>query len=189
MYIDAFTQFPELETERLLLRKHVPQDASYMAEYADDSEIARFYDGWIPAGHELDFMKGWDEGYTHQAFIRWCIALKPDDCCIGGVYLFLPYGDDVAGRRMDIGFELSPTYRNQGYVSEAIRRVTQYGFESMGLSRVQAQIIPENKASIRACEKAGFVYEGTLRNYCHYHTPPRLQTMVMMSCIPSDIGL
>lgn len=189
-YQDAFL-IPDLETNRLILRKHKEEDAKYLEEYTDDPEIKKFYDGWIPHGQELSIIKAWyADGFEEHGFFRWCIALKEDDRCIGGIYLFLPYGDDKAGRRMDIGYELSPTYRNKGYISEAIRRIAQYGFQSMGLKRIQSQIIPENIASIRACEKAGFIKEGILRNFCHYQVNGQcLRTMVMMSCIPSDIGL
>jgi [ribosomal protein S5]-alanine N-acetyltransferase len=189
MYNEAFTTFPNLETDRLYLRRHQQEDAKYIEEYLDDPEIEKFYDGFVPSGHVSEVIDAWcGEAYASKTFIRWCIARKEDNRCIGGIYLFLPYGDDIAGRRMDIGYELSSTYRNKGYVSEAIKRITQYGFENMGLKRVQAQIIPENIASIRACEKAGFQYEGLLRNFCHFQQNGQcLRSMVMMSCIPSDI--
>lgn len=188
MYQDAFSSFPVLETERLILRKLSEDDADAMHEYLQDLVLLRFTD--YPSHFEiLDAIKIWNnEAYNSQGMIRWCIALKESDSCIGNIYLFDPQGDDVSGRRMDIGYEISSKYRNQGYAAEAIKRVTLFGFEQMGLKRVQAQVMPENIASIKACKKSGFKNEGTLRNYCHYGFNNILRTMVMMACIPSDLN-
>lgn len=187
MYIDAFTSFPVLETERLILREHRESDVEGLSEYENDPDLLRFTDAFPPVSELSNAIYIWThEAYQSKKFIRWCTALKENDRCIGGVFLFLPYGDDTSGRRMDIAYDISPRYRNKGYASEAIRKVVTYGFEKMALKRIQAQIMPENTASIRAVEKCGFVHEGTLRNYCHYTQSNELKTMVMMACVPKD---
>jgi len=134
-------------------------------------------------------LKVWNnEAYNPQGMIRWCIALKENDRCIGNIYLFDPQGDEISDRRMDIGYEISTKYRNDGYATEVIKKVAGFGFEQMGLKRVQAQIVPENIASIKACEKSGFKNKCTLRNYCHYQFSNMMKTMVMMSYIPLDLN-
>jgi Acetyltransferases, including N-acetylases of ribosomal proteins len=90
---------------------------------------------------------------------------------------------------MDMGYEISTQYRNNGYATEAIKKVTTFCLEQMELKRVQAQIMPDNIASIKACEKSGFKNEGMLRNYCHYQFNNIIRTMVMMACIPSDLDI
>ncbi|MDP4087039.1 MAG: GNAT family protein [Bacillota bacterium] len=189
MYQDAFSTFPILETKNLILRKLNESDAETMQEYLQDPLILSFTD--YPSHFEvLDVIKIWNnEAYNPNGMIRWCIALKANNRCIGNIYIFNPHGDEASGRRMDIGYEISPQYRNNGYATEAIKRVVLFGFEKMGLKRVQAQVIPENIASIKVCEKSGFIKEGTLRNYCHYQFSSKLKTMVMMACIPSDLGI
>lgn len=191
MYQDAFTTFPTLTTERLVLRKHAADDARHMDAYAGDPLIAAFYDGWVPEGRAAQAIEMWyGEPYARMEFLRWCIARREDDRCMGGIYLFLPYGDDIAGRRMDIGYEISPEHRGHGYVPEAMRAVTRYAFGHMGVKRVQAQILPDNLASLRAAKKAGFTREGVLRNFCHYQANGQnLRTMVMMACVPEDCGV
>jgi ribosomal-protein-alanine N-acetyltransferase len=50
-------------------------------------------------------------------------------------------------------------------MSEAARRIVQFGFEELNLTRIQATYLTENTASRRVMEKIGMTYEGTLRSY------------------------
>jgi ribosomal-protein-alanine N-acetyltransferase len=188
MYNDAFAKFPVLTTERLVIRRLDEKDVKAMQEYYSDSDYMKFTDYPKDFIINNDIINMWkNDAYEAKAMLRWCIAFKDNDLCIGNIYLFLPYGDDSSGRKMDIGYEISQKYKNKGYATETIKKVAEYGFKEMGLKRIQAQVIPEHIASIRALEKCGFVNEGTLRNSCHYQFSNELKTMVMMACIPSDI--
>jgi ribosomal-protein-alanine N-acetyltransferase len=190
-YNSAFDEFPVLETERLLMRRLELKDAAAMAEYAKDPSLLQHIDGFITSYEEaVRWIDIWNnEAYGAKAFIRWGIENKAENKLIGTIYLFAPVGDDKIGRKMDLGYEISKPYRNMGYAAEAIRRISRYGLEVMELKRIQAQIIPENSASIRACIKAGFVLEGIMRNFCPYVNilEPRLKSMTMLSLIPEDI--
>ena len=189
MYQDAFATFPVLETERLLLRQLEMTDADDLYEYAKDHDAFCYTDGFPRKYDEVQQMIGiWrNEAYQSQRFIRWGIELKAEGKLIGGIYLFDPHGNDASGRRMDMGYDISRVYWNRGYASEAIRAVCEYGFSVMGLVRIQALVLPENMGSVRACEKAGMVREGMLRNYCHYeHNGNNLRTMAVMACVPGD---
>jgi len=190
MYNDAFENFPTIKTSRLLIRELASEDAEDIYEYAQNVDSFVYTDGFPKDFNEVQFMISiWKtEAYESKRFIRWSIVLETENKVIGGIYLFLPTGDDESGRRMDIGYEISKKYWNKGYASEAIEAISRYALGNMGLVRVQAQIIPENIGSIKACEKAGFKCEGTLRNYCHYENNGNImRTMVMMSRISEDI--
>lgn len=189
MFNDAFTNFPILETERLILRSLDGKDIEAMQEYLSNGDYMKYTDYPSNFTINIEIINMWkNDAYNAKAMLRWCIALKDSDLCIGNIYLFLPDGNDISGRKMDIGYEISEKYINKGYITEAIKKVVEYGFKEMGLKRIQAQIIPENIASIRAVEKCGFVNEGTLRNSCHYQFSNELKTMVMMACIPSNFS-
>ena len=56
-------------------------------------------------------------------------------------------------------------HRNKGYASEAVKAIIGYGFSKLNLRRVQAIHSVDNPASGRVLEKAGMIYEGTLRLY------------------------
>lgn len=190
-YNSAFEKFPILETENLILRKLETSDACDMAEYADDPSLFEYIDGFIKTEDEArEWINVWNgEAYSAKAFIRWGIEHKVDKKLIGSIYLFAPEGYDEIGRKMDIGYEISKKYRSHGYATEAIKSVVKYGLKVMELKRVQAQIIPENVASIRACIKAGLSQEGILRNFCPYNNSekPEFKTMAVLSIIPEDL--
>jgi len=190
MYDSVFEVFPIIDTKRLLLRQLSETDIEDVYEYAKEREYFSYTDGFP---HEYEELKAviniWNnEAYNSKQFIRWAIELKEEKKVIGGIYLFSPHGSNVSGKRMDIGIEISAIYSNKGYASEAIRAISKFELKEMGLVRVQAQIVPENIASIRAFEKAGFKREGILRNYLHYvNNGDKLMTMVMMSVIQDDL--
>ncbi|MNT68063.1 hypothetical protein D3C72_2062590 [compost metagenome] len=53
--------------------------------------------------------------------------------------------------------------------SEAAKTVVQFGFEAMGLYRIEAKCMAENMASERVMQKAGLTFEGLLRGYWLKH--------------------
>lgn len=55
----------------------------------------------------------------------------------------------------EIGYDLAPAGWGQGYMTEALRAVLQYGFGPMALNRVQAPIHADNYASLRLAERLG----------------------------------
>jgi len=67
--------------------------------------------------------------------------------------------------RSEIGYEIHKQYQNQGYMSEAIKKVINYGFQEMNLNRIEALIDPMNENSIRIVTKNGFKQEGILRGH------------------------
>ena len=65
--------------------------------------------------------------------------------------------------RAEVGYVLSRGYWGRGIMTEAVRAVIHFGFEELHLNRIESRCIAENMASARVMEKAGMVYEGTLR--------------------------
>jgi RimJ/RimL family protein N-acetyltransferase len=54
---------------------------------------------------------------------------------------------------------------SQGYATEATRRLVRFGFDEFDLQRIEATCHPDNRASARVLEKAGFQYEGRMRDH------------------------
>ncbi len=59
----------------------------------------------------------------------------------------------------DLAYLLNRRYWNQGYATEAVRTLIDYGFEKLGLHRIYALCLPENVASWRVMEKVGMSKE------------------------------
>ena len=66
-------------------------------------------------------------------------------------------------KRCELGYWLLPEHWGKGIISEALGRVLDQAFNTLGLHRVVAEVEPENAASARVLLKHGFRHEGTLR--------------------------
>ncbi|MCQ6559296.1 GNAT family N-acetyltransferase [Paenibacillus mendelii] len=62
-----------------------------------------------------------------------------------------------------MGYFLDEQRNGQGFMTEAVGLAVRYCFETAGLHRVQAAVMPHNAGSIRVLEKVGFRYEGFFR--------------------------
>ena len=75
--------------------------------------------------------------------------------------------------------------RGRGIAPRLTRILARFGFEQLGLNRVEILMEPANTASLRVAEKAGAVREGLLRRRILNRGEPR--TAVVFSLIPSDL--
>jgi len=95
--------------------------------------------------------------YDNLKDSQWFIIEKKDGTKIGNIGHLLSAGE------VEIGYFVVPKERRKGYASEAILIMVDYLFLSKDLERIQAKADPENIASCKALEKAGFKREGILR--------------------------
>lgn len=159
---DIFGRFPQLETERLILRKMRKDDAHDLFEYASDPDVSRYtlWDAHRSLQDSQRFLEAVIAQYKSKDVTNWGIEHKADRKLIGTcgfVYWNLDH------RRAEIGYALSKSYWNQGLMSEAAYAVLQYGFKTMQLNRLEARCNLENIGSERVMQKIGMTYEGTIR--------------------------
>lgn len=153
---------PTLETDRLILCKMTLDDAEAVFAYASDPEVSR-YALWETHRSIEDtraFLELAIGKYENGGEPDWGIVYKGDHRFVGtcGIVSWEP---DHA--RAELGYALSRGYWDRGLMAEAVRAMISFGFERMGLNRLEARCIAENGASARVMEKAGMSYEGTLR--------------------------
>ncbi len=70
-----------------------------------------------------------------------------------------------AFRSAFLGYKLDAAYLNRGYMTAAVGMVVRYAFAEAGLHRVEANVMPRNRPSLRVLEKNGFINEGLSRCY------------------------
>ena len=155
---------PILETTRLRLRPFTPADAPLVEELAGAREVAVTTLN-IPHPYPRGAAEEWISAHGPDAergdAIVWAITLRSDAALLGAIRL----GVHKVHQRAEMGYWLGVPFWNQGYTTEAARRVVAYGFAGLGLYRVQATCLPRNTASARVMVKAGLCYEGLLRGY------------------------
>ncbi len=89
------------------------------------------------------------------------IVLRETREVIGGISIV----ESKQHRRAELGDRSAIAFWGQGYVTEAVRAIIDYGFRVLGLHRVYAECHGDNPASRRVLEKAGMTYEGRLRQH------------------------
>ena len=159
---EVLKDLPTLETERLILRKMVLNDAESVFAYASNSEVSR-YTLWETHRSIEDsraFLEFATQKYENGGEPDWGIVYRGNGCLVGACGLV---NWEAEHARAEVGFVLSREYWGRGLMSEAVRAILRFGFERMNLNRIEARCIAENAASARVMEKAGMVYEGTLR--------------------------
>jgi len=135
-------------------------DLPSILHHANNWEVARQLRDRFPhpyePGHALGFLQ-W-VGQQPVATV-WAIAI--DDAAVGGIGLQL--GQDIERVSAEIGYWLGQSHWGRGLATAAVRAVTEYAFETFGLTRIFAVPFAANTASIRVLEKAGYSLEGHLR--------------------------
>ena len=153
---------PTLETPRLLLRKVAMADARDLFIYGRDPEVARHV-LWEPYRTEADaraYVRFLQRQYRGDQPSSWGIVYKIENRMIGTIGFMWRNQDHNSA---EIGYSLARPYWNRGIMSEALREALRFGFERLGLHRIEAQHESDNPASGRVMEKAGMRREGTLR--------------------------
>lgn len=160
---DIFKSIPQLETERLILRKICKSDLSDVYDYASCDEVTKYL-LWYPHP-DIRFTKRYlsivDVKYKDGTFYDWGIIDKQTGRMIGTCGFTTLDSENNAGQ---IGYVLNRKFWGQGIASEAARAVITFGFEFLGLNRIEAKYIVENAASKRVLEKCSMRFEGILRS-------------------------
>ncbi len=162
-------RFPLLETERLVLREITLDDAAFWLRNFSDPDVVDLTAFEPPA--DLAAAKEEILQYAIRLFeqghgFRWGITVRPSPELVGtlGYHMWVREG----GNRARVGYELLREHRRRGIMTEALRAILAYGFETMGLNRVEVLTDPKNTASIGLLENLGFRREGVLRENTHF---------------------
>lgn len=126
----------------------------------DVSEKGEYWLLDIPA--EPAFRRGFIErGFWHDNFGRMLILDKTADRIIGEI-IYFRNADYRAG--YEIGYQIFRREdRGKGYMSEALPLFSAFLFEARPIPRLQLTVVAGNEASRSVAERAGYRYEGTLR--------------------------
>ncbi|MGP9680283.1 GNAT family N-acetyltransferase, partial [Halomonas sp. AOP27-A1-41] len=115
---------------------------------------------WATIQDSLEFINDSHDSMQRQESLVLGVYLKSTGELAGKCMLF---SYDKESKRAEIGFGLGRSCWGKGYVNEAGEALIQYGFNSLGLRRIEAEIDPGNQSSAKALENLGFAREGVLR--------------------------
>lgn len=162
-----FEEFPIITTERLRLRQFTIQDAPAFYEMRTNSNFRTYLDR--PVDKDIEsletLIKSINKQFAENESVCWVISSKDKNDFIGSISF---WKIDKAHHRAEIGYGIHPNFQQQGYMSEAMKSVIDYGFKVMNLHSIEANINPSNEASINLAKKFNFVQEAYFRENYYY---------------------
>ena len=160
---ETFKHIPSFTTPRLLLRPLDGGDVDAIFSIKGDSRVTDPY-GTEPHA-SVEVTKRWVEArladHRNGDSITWVIATKDGGAVIGDCCY---WHFDRTSMVAEIGYELHPDHWGKGTMSEALPPVLRFGFEGLGLHRIEACPLAENAPSKNLLLGLGFKYEGALRD-------------------------
>lgn len=157
------SDFPALETPRLLLREIVTADAAAVLVIHGDQHAMRWFgmDPIADIAQAQALVDTFAESRTlPNPGIRWGIQSREHAELLGNCGLFKW---NKPWKSCSLGFALGPSAWGKGIMSEALHATLAWGFAQMQLNRIEATVHPANQACLKLLERLGFVQEGRLR--------------------------
>jgi len=153
---------PTLESARLRLRPYRDADIDRMFELYSDPFVMRYWSfpPWTHRAQADSYLQRAIKEMGEGRVMPWAIAAHDDDRLVGTTTLFAL---DALQGRAEIGYSLDPKLQGQGYAHEALRLALVHAFDTLRMRRIEADVDPRNRPSIRLLERLGFRLEGLLR--------------------------
>ena len=154
-----FNPFPTIETERLILRQLDIADAADLYVVRTHPIVLRYTNMAVHqnAADTEAFIEQILANEANGKAIMWAIALKSDPDLIIGTICY--WNIEPENDKAEIGYILHPDHHRKGLMNEALARVITYGFDTMKLHSIIADLDPANIATVKLLEKNGFTLE------------------------------
>ncbi|MDQ6901281.1 MAG: GNAT family N-acetyltransferase [Candidatus Dormibacteraeota bacterium] len=127
---------------------------------AGESALAADISGWAPGypGEETlqaarMLLRQAEAGRLVRGFGVYLMVRRSDAQVLGGIGF---HGKPEHGR-VEVGYDVAPSARGEGYATEAVRGLTGWALQQPGVQAVLARTAADNAASLRVLEKAGFI--------------------------------
>ncbi|MEZ4939380.1 MAG: GNAT family protein [Saprospiraceae bacterium] len=178
-------EFETLQTDRLFLKKLTPEILAHLFQHYKEAEIMAM----LGLRNQEEFIREKAKsqgGYTtyDRTMVAFLLVLKSSNETIGRCGFHNWYAQHS---RAELGYALTKAeFKRMGYMREAVQAVLQYGFEVMGLNRIEAFIGPNNIASKSIVTKYGFTQEGHLRQ--HYAVDGAFEDSIVYSLLKQEFA-
>lgn len=181
----VFDPFPLLETKRLLLNNYNSADAKAIHDLRSRRQINQYLDR-LPERSIEDTVKHIEMvklSFFNKSGLNWVMIEKESKELIGYVGLWRIMKEH---NRAEIGYVLKPEYWNNGFMTEAIQMVSQFAFKKLQLHSIEANVNPDNAASIKVLEKCHFRKEAYFRE--NYYFNGKYLDSVILCLLEKDLS-
>ncbi|SDB81283.1 GNAT family N-acetyltransferase [Acinetobacter boissieri] len=160
--------FPTLSTDRLVLRELTVEDIPNLRAIHSDVHHMRWFgvDPVVNLSQAENLFQIFQSTFSTGVGVRWAIERRSDNAFLGTCGLFKW---NKAWHSCAIGYELASFAQGHGYMREALSTAISYGFNTMKLNRIEAQVHTDNIRSITTLNTLGFICEGLQRQAGYWH--------------------
>ena len=186
--LDVSTQlmsFPELETERCLLRAITYDDIPDFFEIMSDDSVTQYLPWETATSFDMpkEYVKRYEVMFKEQKGVIWGIINKENNKMMGNCLLF---HFNLAHHRAELGYALGSGWWRQGIMLEVTSKVVDYAFNKLNFHSLEAHIDPANTGSHKLLEKLGFVQEGYFRENFYNAEQDIFEDDAVFSLLKSD---
>ena len=172
-----YQPFPILESERLIFRQLKDSDAPEVFKLRSNPDNMKYIPRPLLKNEEeaLAMIHMMNGKIAENTDINWAVCIKNTDKIIGFMGFYRTQPENY---RTEIGYMILPEYEGKGYVTEAVKAMLNYAFNSVGFHSVDAVIDPDNVGSEKVLLKNGFrkeahfieneYFEGKFWDSVHY---------------------
>jgi ribosomal-protein-alanine N-acetyltransferase len=155
------TAFPIIRTKRLLLRQFTDGDLENVFTGLSHPDVIQYYGvSYNTLEATKAQMKFFKELEQNETGIWWAVCSLDNKKFYGAGGL---NSVSKVHKKAEIGFWLLPDFWKQGILTEAMPLICNYGFDEIGLHRIEGFVETENRNCKNAIIKLGFKHEGTMK--------------------------
>lgn len=151
-----------ITTERLILRRFTPEDASDRWDYRGRADVSKYLymSPWTQEEAERNTKEAATSPFNADGDqLVLAVERRDQPGVIGEVSFRLT---NVAAEQAETGYILHPDAQGRGYASEAMRAMLHLGFATIGFHRIYARLDEENVGSVSMCQRLGMRQEARL---------------------------
>jgi RimJ/RimL family protein N-acetyltransferase len=148
----------ELRTERLYLRRWLPNDRPAFANLNADARVNEFLLGPISRTESDALADRIEAHFAQHGFGVWAMEIPGVTPFAGFIGLSIPRFEAAFTPCVEVGWRLSAEHWNKGYATEGAKAALAFGFESLGLDEIVSFTVPDNQRSRRVMEKIGMTH-------------------------------
>ena len=159
------SEFPRLETKRLVLRQLTADDVPALFRNYSDPAVTAFFmaQPFVEVSQAEDLITAFAEEFTEQHAITWAVSPVAGGECIGTCSLMLRTTSTA-----ELGYDLATQWWGQGLMTEALRTVLAFAFRELGLGVIAADTSSTNVRSVGLLERLGFHLDEERDGRCYF---------------------
>ena len=156
------TLSPQIETERLILRRYKESDIDAIYEIITDERLSKYIKfPRLTRQEELECIKKWIKEADESKYERWVLERKSDGTVVGNIEVKIIFKQH---NYCNVGYTIRYDYWGNGYAAEALRAVSDHLLNNDGYNLVECSCNELNIQSSKVMLKAGFKKDGYIEN-------------------------